>query len=123
LYVEASSLRRGRLADVKGGLELLRRARTRAPQDITIVEQLSRALVGHGARGAAVAEVRAALDDARVAPEHRLPLHLLRAKLEGARGDHRAAVSVLEEAFALSREAATPALMAELEAWRQDAVA
>jgi len=44
-------------------------------------------------------------------------------KLEGARGDHRAAVSVLEEAFAVSREAATPALMAELEAWRRDAVA
>ncbi len=65
LYVEAASLRRGRLADVKGGLELLRRARTRAPQDITIVEQLSRALVGHGELGAAVAEVRAALDDAR----------------------------------------------------------
>ena len=123
LYVEAASLRRGRLADVKGGLELLRRARTRAPHDITIVEQLSRALVAHGELGAAVAEVRAALDDARVAPEHRLPLHLLRAKLEGARGDHRAAVSVLEEAFTLSREAATPALMAELEAWRTDAVA
>ena len=32
-------------------------------------------------------------------------------------------MSVLEEAFALSREAATPALMAELEAWRTDAVA
>ena len=123
LYVEAASLRRGRLADVKGGLELLRRARTRAPHDITIVEQLSRALVAHGELGAAVAEVRAALDDARVAPEHRLPLHLLRAKLESARGDHRAAVSVLEEAFALSRDAATPALMAELEAWRTDAAA
>jgi tetratricopeptide (TPR) repeat protein len=32
-------------------------------------------------------------------------------------------VTVLEEAFALSAEAATPLLMAELEAWRRDAVA
>jgi len=123
LYVEAASLRRGRLADVKGSLELLRRARTRAPHDIQIVEQLSRALVAHGELGAAVAEVRAALDDARVAPEHRLPLQLLRARLEGARGDHRAAVAVLDEAFALSPEAATPALIGELEAWRRDAAA
>jgi len=123
LYVEAASLRRGRLADVKGSLELLRRARTRAPHDIQIVEQLSRALVAHGELGAAVAEVRAALEDARVAREHRLPLQLLRARLESARGDHRAAVAVLDEAFALSPDAATPALIGELEAWRRDAAA
>ncbi|HXU00707.1 MAG TPA: tetratricopeptide repeat protein, partial [Polyangia bacterium] len=123
LYVEAASLRRGRLADVKGSLELLRRARTRAPHAIQIVEQLSRALVAHGELGAAVEEVRAALDDARVPAEHRLPLQLLRARLEGARGDHRAAVAVLEEAFKLSPDAATPSLIAELEAWRKDAAA
>ena len=99
LYVEAASLRRGRLADVNGGLELLRRARTRAPHDIQIVEQLARALVANGELGAAVAEVRAALADERLAPEQRLPLQLLRAKLEAARGDHRAAVTVLEEAL------------------------
>ena len=82
-YVEAASLRRGRLADVNGrAASCSRRARTRAPQDIQIVEQLARALVAHGELGAAVAEVRAALDDARLAPEQRLPLHLLRAKLE-----------------------------------------
>jgi tetratricopeptide (TPR) repeat protein len=123
LYVEAASLRRGRLADVSGGLELLRRARTRAPHDIQIVEQLARALVAHGELGAAVAEVRAALADTRLAKEQRLPLHLLQAKLESAKGDHRAAVVVLEEAFALSAEAVTPALAAELEAWRKDAEA
>ena len=106
LFVEAASLRRGRLADVRGGLELLRRARTRAPQDIQIVEQLARALVAHGELGAAVAEVRAALEDGHLAQDQRLPLHLLRAKLEAANGDHRAAVTVLEEAFVLSPDAA-----------------
>ena len=101
---------------MKGGLELLRRARTRAPQDITIVEQLSRALVAHGELRAAVAEVRAALDDARLRPEHRLPLHLLRAKLE-APGRSPRGGEVLEEAFMLSRDAAAPAL------WRTGGVA
>jgi len=123
LYVEAASLRRGRLADVKGSLELLRRARTRAPQDIQIVEQLARALVAHGELGAAVAEVRAAVEDPRLNPEQRLPLQFLRARLEAARGDHRAAVAVLEEAFARSPEAVTPTLVSELEAWRKDAAA
>ena len=123
LFVEAASLRRGRLADVRGGLELLRRARTRAPQDIQIVEQLARALVAHGELRAAVAEVRAALEDAHLAQDQRLPLHLLRAKLEAANGDHRAAVTVLEEAFVLSPDAAGAALVAELEAWRKDAAA
>jgi tetratricopeptide (TPR) repeat protein len=121
LYVEAATLRRGRLADVKGSLELLRRARTRAPHDVQIVEQLARALVAHGELGAAVAEVRAALDDARIASEHRLPLQLLRAKLESSKGDHRAAVAVLEEALALSPETVAPLLTAELEAWSRDA--
>ena len=121
LYVEAASLRRGRLADVNGGLELLRRARTRAPHDIQIVEQLARALIANGELGAAVAEVRAALADDRLTPEQRLPLQLLRAKLEAARGDHRAAVTVLEEALTLSPETVTPALEAELESWRRDA--
>ena len=59
LLVEAASLRRGRLADVAGGLAAApARPRARAPGDIQIVEQLSRALVAHGELGAAVAEVR-----------------------------------------------------------------
>jgi hypothetical protein len=123
LYVEAASLRRGRLADIKGSLELLRRARTRAPHDVQIVEQLARALVAHGELGAAVAEVRAALEDSRIAPEQRLPLHLLRAKLESSKGDHRAAVTVLEEARAMSPETVLPVLIGELEAWNRDAAA
>ena len=123
LLVEAASLRRGRLADVRGGLELLRRARVRAPSDIQIVEQLARALVAHGELSAAVAEVRSALDDASLAQDQRLPLHLLRAKLEAAKGDHRAAVTVLEQAFVLSPDTAGPALVSELEAWRRDATA
>jgi hypothetical protein len=123
LLVEAASLRRGRLADVRGSLELLRRARQRAPHEIQIVEQLARALVAHGELGAAVAEVRSALEGAGLTQDQRLPLQLLRAKLEAAKGDHRAAVTVLEEAFVLSPDAAGAALVSELEAWRQDAAA
>jgi tetratricopeptide repeat protein len=121
LLVEAASLRRGRLADVRGGLELLQRARKRAPRDIQIVEQLARALVAYGELRAAVAEVRSALEDTSLAQDERLPLSLLRAKLEAATGDHRGAVKVLEEAFVLSPAAAGPALASGLEAWRQDA--
>jgi tetratricopeptide (TPR) repeat protein len=123
LLVEAAALRRGRLADPPGALALLRRARMRAPADIQIVEQLSRALVANGELAAAVAEVRAALDNEGIAQEQRLPLHLLRAKLEAAAGDHRAAVAVLEQAFVLAPEAVASALTAELEAWRRDAAA
>ena len=123
LLVEAATLRRGRLADVKGALALLRRARARAPWDIQIIEQLARALVAHGELGAAVDEVRGALDEPSLASEHRLPLYLLRAKLEASKGDHRAAVLVLEEAFASAPEAVQSALVAELEAWRAEAAA
>jgi tetratricopeptide (TPR) repeat protein len=123
LLLEAASLRRGRLADVKGALKLLSQARGRAPWDIQIVEQLARALVAHGELGAAVEEVRAALDEPSLASEHRLPLYLLRAKLEASKGDHRAAVAVLEEAFAAAPDAASDALLAELEAWRDEAAA
>ena len=123
LLVEAASLRRGRLADVSGGLQLLRRARARAPGDIQILEQLSRALVAHGELGAAAAEVRVALEDKSLAPEQRVRLYLLRAKLEASRGDHRAAVTVLEQAYALSPDVAGVALTAELEAWRHEAAA
>jgi Tfp pilus assembly protein PilF len=121
LFVEAASLRRGRLADVPGALELLRRARTRAPGDVQIVEQLARARVANGELRTAIAEVRAALEDATLSHERRLPLHLLRAKLEASAGDHRVAVTVLEQAFVLSPEAAGPALVAELDAWRREA--
>jgi hypothetical protein len=123
LYVEAASLRRGRLADVPGGIKLLRHARARAPLDIPIIEQLARALVANGELGAAAAEVRTAQEDPGLTQEQRLPLHLLRAKLEASRGDHRAAVAVLEQAFVLSPDAVAPALAAELEAWRDDAAA
>jgi hypothetical protein len=123
LYLEAASLRRGRLADVAGGLKLLRQARARSPHDIQIVEQLARALVAHGELGAAAAEVRAALEAPGLAQEQRLPLHLLRARLEAAAGDHRAAVGVLEQAFVLSPDSVAPVLASELEAWRDDAAA
>ena len=123
LCLEAASLRRGRLADVAGALALLRRARALSPHDIQIVEQLSRALVANGELGAAAAEVRAALEDPALPQDQRLPLHLLRAKLEASRGDHRAAVGVLEQAFVLSPDTVASTLATELEAWRKDAEA
>ncbi len=121
LLLEAASLRHGRVADPRGALELLRRARKRAPHDVQIVEQLARALVAHGDLAAAVGEVRSALGDGDLDPTQRLPLTLLRAKLESARGDHRAAATVLQDAMASSPETVGPLLAAELESWRQEA--
>jgi Tfp pilus assembly protein PilF len=123
LLLEAASLRRGRVADPRGALQILRRARARAPRDVQIVEQLARALVAHGDLAAAAAEVRAALEAADLDPKQRLALTLLRAKLEAQRGDHRAAVTVLQDAMASSPETVAPVLAAELEAWRQEAAA
>ncbi len=93
LLLEAATLLDTELADAAGALAMLRMARARQPENVDVVEAFARALADGGQLDAAVAEVTAAIAASAsgqgAAPTRRLPLSLLLAELEGARGNHR----------------------------------
>jgi tetratricopeptide (TPR) repeat protein len=116
--IEAATLRETQLADAGAAAELLRAARARVPEDTDVVARLARLLVANGDLAAAATELAAVLARADLDAAQRVPLALLAAQLEGARGDHRAAVAVLRGALAAAPNAIAEALDAALEAWR-----
>jgi tetratricopeptide (TPR) repeat protein len=118
MLVEAAELRQQRLADAGAAVDLLRAALARTPGHTALVERLARALVASGDVERAASEVATALAQPELAPAERVSLSLVRAELEGARGHHKAAVTVLREALALAPEAVSAALWAAVTAWR-----
>jgi hypothetical protein len=118
VLTEAATLRETELADTAGATALLRAARTRAPGNPDVIERLARALASGGEVEAAVAEVTAALAEQGVDRAHRLSMSLLLADLEGARGNHRAAVAGLRSVVDLDPEAVTERLAYALQLWR-----
>jgi tetratricopeptide (TPR) repeat protein len=121
LLGEAATLRGERLGDHAGAVALLRRARERAPEDHQLLAQLARALTFSGQLGDAIAEVKGGLDGMDPGHEDRLALLVLLAELESARGDTRAAVNTLAQAYATWPDAAREPYAAALAAWREDA--
>ena len=121
--VEAADLRQEHLADAGAAVELLRAAAARAPGDADVVARLVSALVEGGELDAAAAEVATALGAAGPGTGARSKHALLHAELEGARGNHRAAVAVLREELSRGPETVTAAYVAALEAWCSAAAA
>jgi tetratricopeptide (TPR) repeat protein len=121
LLVEAAELRRSRLGDFPGALALLGRAHRLAPLDADILTELARALVAANDPGGAIVAVRSTLASPEVAGARPLPLLLLLAEVEGAAGDHRAAVATLEEASASAPDAAGVPLERAVATWRREA--
>jgi tetratricopeptide (TPR) repeat protein len=115
--LEAAELRQERLSDAGAATDLLRAALARAPGDADVVTRLARTLADNGDLDGAATEVASVLQRPDVAPAARTTLSLLAAELEGARGDHRAAVGVLRAALALAPDAVADALVAALETW------
>jgi tetratricopeptide (TPR) repeat protein len=114
-------LHRVQLRDSSAGRALLVKARKRAPGDIEVLTELVRAHIADGDGDAALAEVVGALADGRFPADHRLSLLFLRAELDTERGDRRAAVAALQEAYAANPEPVFEALSAALSAWREEA--
>jgi tetratricopeptide (TPR) repeat protein len=121
LLRQAAALRSTRLGDADGAVALLMKARERAPEDMAVVEELVRALVKEGDTGAALGELQQALDNPGLEAAPRLALLLLRAEIEGERGDRRAAVAALQQAYAVDPEAVFEPLSVALSAWRDEA--
>jgi tetratricopeptide (TPR) repeat protein len=121
LLSEAATLREDRLGETAAALQLLRQARDRAPRSGDVLEHLARTLVRSGDRAGAHAEVQEAL--AGASPEDRVALLHLRAELEQASDDHRAAVATLAEAHELAPERAEEPLSAALDRWQAQAAA
>jgi tetratricopeptide (TPR) repeat protein len=115
--IEAAELRQDRLGDAAAAAELLRAALERAPGDGDVVMRLARTLAGSGDLDGAAGEIAVALVRPDIDPATRPQLALLGAELEGARGDHRAAVGALRAALPLAPEAVGDALVAALETW------
>ena len=125
LLLEAAKLFETELADAAGAMAMLRMARARQPENVEVVEACARARASGGEIDAAVAEVTAAIAAAAGAegadPTRWLPLSLLLAELEGARGDHRAAVAALRGILDLEPEVVAERLEKALEVWRAKA--
>ncbi len=120
--LEAARLLENELGDAAGALAMLRLARTRQPDNAEVVEALARALGARGERDAAVAEVTAAIAaPAGTEPARRLSLSLLLAELEGARGNHGAAVAQLRGILELAPDVVAEPLAKALDVWRTTA--
>jgi hypothetical protein len=128
LLLEAAELLGSELGDGVGAMETLRLARARQPENFEVVEAFARALAAGGQVDAAVAEVTAAVAASAAVPKgqtkgeqgdpaRRLSLAFLLAELEGARGNHRAAVAELRGVLDLSPEVAER-LQKALGIWR-----
>ena len=121
LLLEAAKLLETELADAAGATAMLRMARARQPENVEVVEACARARATGGEVDAAVAEVTAAIAAAGAKgadPTRWLPLSLLLAELEGARGDHRAAVGALRGILDLEPDVVAERLEKALEIWR-----
>ncbi len=125
LLLEAARLHETELADAAGAMAMLRMARARQPENVEVVEACARARASGGEIDAAVAELTAAIAAAAGAadPARSVPLSLLLAELEGARGNHRAAVAALRGILDLEPEVVAERLEKALEVWRATAAA
>ena len=127
LLLEAARLLETELADAARAMATLKIARARQPENVEVVEAFARALASRGELDAAVAEVTAAIAASAGAkgadPARSLPLSLLLAELEGARGNHRAAVAELRGILDLEPDVVAERLEKALEVWRATAAA
>ena len=126
LLLEAATLLETELSDTAGATALLRTARKRQPGNGDVVERLVRALASRGQIEAALTEASGALGAATASemePARRLSLSVMLAELEGARGNHRVAVSALRSVLDLGPDAVSERLGQALEAWRAAAAA
>jgi thioredoxin-like negative regulator of GroEL len=126
LLLEAATLLETELSDVAGATALLRTARKRQPGNGDVVERLVRALASRGQIEAALTEASGALgapSASELEPARRLSLSVMLAELEGARGNHRVAVSALRSVLDLGPDVVSERLELALEAWRTAAAA
>lgn len=96
--LESAAIRRDRLSDADGAVEVLRRARE-SFQDVAILRELVLSLEALGRTADAAAEVGAALDSGDPASPDRPELLRLRARLNLSDGNLDAAIGDLEEAY------------------------
>jgi tetratricopeptide (TPR) repeat protein len=121
LFTEAAQLRIERLGQASEAAQLLRRARERAPADFELLKQAVHASAAAGELGQAMAEVDAALEEAKRPDSQRVELLLLRAEIAGLAGMHDDAVASLDGALALDAERVGTRLIAGLELAREAA--
>lgn len=118
---EAARIHAESLGDPARAAEILRHARTRASQDLTVLAELVRALIAAGAVGDAAAEVGAALDGATGATL--VALLRMRAEVALGAGDDAAAVVDLEAAYAQAPSSVLEDLVHALERRRASGAA
>jgi tetratricopeptide (TPR) repeat protein len=118
LLKEAADLLRNNLGRAREAAELLRRARTFAPDDGNLLAELVTSLDALGERAIAAEELSRALAAAPAGSPGRVALLRARADLREKAGEHEAAVADLEEALSAGGEALEPALRAALQRWR-----
>jgi thioredoxin-like negative regulator of GroEL len=114
---EAAAIARERMDAAGDALELVRRARAHAPDDLALLQEVVRALSDVGRVSEAVEELGAALD-AGISGAARAGLLSQRASLSLSSGDPASAVADLEAALSLQGAAVRPALIEALEQLR-----
>ncbi|MFW6049946.1 MAG: tetratricopeptide repeat protein [Myxococcota bacterium] len=97
--LEAAAIRRDRLGDAGGAVEMLRRARELTPGDTSILGELAEALAMAGEPRTAVDEVTASIEQFPDDAETRTQLLRMRAGLWLQLGDPAQAVGDLEQAY------------------------
>jgi tetratricopeptide (TPR) repeat protein len=117
---EGAAVAREKLNDPSQSLELLRKARGLAPEDLALLQEVVSTLSELGRQSEAVEELGAALEG-DVKGAARAGLLSQRASLALAAGDPNAAVADLEAALELQGAAVRPALLEALEQQRRAA--
>jgi tetratricopeptide (TPR) repeat protein len=100
--LEAAAIRRDRLGDPQGAVDVLRQARELAPGDTSILGELAEALAMAGEPRVAVDDVTASLEQFPEADETRVSLLRMRAGLWLQLEEPAQAVADLEQAFAVA---------------------
>jgi tetratricopeptide (TPR) repeat protein len=120
-FHQAARLLAKQLGEPRQAVDLLRRARTLAPDDLDLLRTLVDALLDAGDQDAARAEVNAALERTYVENATRAQLLRLNALLALRQGKEADAVAALEQALSLGAQEASGELAEALEQLRQAA--
>jgi tetratricopeptide (TPR) repeat protein len=97
--LEAAAIRRDRLGDPRGAVDVLRKARSLAPGDTSILGELAEALAMAGEPRVAIEDVSASLEQFPSGDETRVSLLRMRAGLWLQLSEPAQAVADLEEAY------------------------
>ena len=122
-FAEAASIYGETLASPGQAAEVRRKAWQRQPDNLALLEQLVTDLVAAGLQSAASEDVGGALEHHGEPTEARAHLLRMRAELERSLGNATIAVRDLEEAYAITPGASAQALVAGLDAQRNEAAA